>query len=150
MVDPLSGQDRPAASRRRGWHVLVWVLTAVVAAGWSLLCWVVLQLLTGPDWRALGDGAWMDWLAQWRFPAWLADWLPLGEIGQLQTWFAALGPWVASVLAQAPSMLGWLTPLLWAGWALGMLVLLMLGVAGSVLVVALLRSAEASVVGRSS
>ena len=122
------------------WHVLVWTLTAVCAAGWSLLCWALHQLLTGPDWQALGKGAWLDWLTQWRIPAGLADWLPLGAIGELQAWLTTLGPWVESALSQAPGLLGWLTPLVWVGWVLGMLLLTMLGVAGSVLVLAI-RSA---------
>ena len=35
------------------WHVVVWALTAVCAAGWSLLCWALHQLATGPDWQAV-------------------------------------------------------------------------------------------------
>ena len=124
------------------WHAIVWTLTGIGAACWSLLCWAAHQLITGPDWQALGDGAWSDWLTQWRIPAWLADWLPLAAIGELQGWLATLGPWVESLLAHAPGVLGWLTPVLWLGWALGLGVLVLLGVAGSVLVVAI-RSAAA-------
>lgn len=124
------------------WHALVWMLTGLCAAVWSLLVWATHALVTGPDWQALGDGAWMDWLTRWRVPAWLGDWLPLGAIGELQAWLTMLGPWVESLLTHAPGVLSWLTPLLWVGWALGMLVLVLLGVAGSVLVVAL-RSATA-------
>jgi len=119
------------------WHLVVWALTATCAAGWSLLCWALHLVITGPDWQALGDGAWMAWLTQWRIPAGLADWLPLGAIGELQAWLTMLGPWVESLLSQAPGLLGWLVPLVWVGWALGLLVLVMLGVAGSVLVLAI-------------
>ncbi len=123
------------------WHVLVWALTAACAAGWSLLCWAVYQLATGPDWQALGDVAWLDWLTQWRIPVALADWLPLGVIGELQVWLTALGPWMESALSHAPGLLAWLGPLVWLGWGLGMLVLLLLGVVGSVLVAVLRRAA---------
>ena len=119
------------------WHAIVWTLTGLCAAVWSLLVWAVHALVTGPDWRALGDGAWMDWLMQWRLPAWLGDWVPLGAVGELQAWLAMLGPWVESLLAHAPGVLAWVTPVLWLGWALGLLVLVLLGVAGSVLVVAI-------------
>ena len=123
------------------WHALVWALTALCAASWSFLCWVLHLLVTGADWQALGDGAWLDWLTQWRIPAGLADWLPLGAIGALQAWLTALGPWVESALSHAPGLLGWLAPLVWAGWALGLLVLVLLGVVGSVLVAVLRRAA---------
>ena len=125
------------------WHALVWLLTAACAAGWSLMCWALHQLITGPDWQATGDGAWLDWLTQWRIPVWLADWLPLGAIGELQSWLTMLGPWVEAVVTQAPGLLGWLAPLVWVGWGLGLLVLVLLGVVGSV-VVAVVRRAVAS------
>lgn len=124
------------------WHALVWLLTAACAAGWSLLCWALHQLVTGPDWHALGDGAWLDWLARWRIPVWLADWLPLGAIGELQAWLAMLGPWVEAAASRAPGLLDWLAPLVWVGWALGLLVLVLLGLVGSV-VVAVVRRAVA-------
>ncbi len=124
------------------WHALVWLLTAVCAAGWSLACWALHQLVTGPDWQALGDGAWLDWLTQWRIPVWLADWLPLGAIGELQAWLTMLAPWVEAGVTNAPGLLGWLAPLVWVGWGLGLLVLVLLGVVGSV-VVAVVRRAVA-------
>jgi len=124
------------------WHVLVWALVALLAAPWTLACLGLHWLLTGPDWSAAGVGAWVDWLAQWRIPVWLADWLPMASITALKTWLTTLGPWLESLLASAPSLLAWLVPLLWAGWLLGLLVLIVLGVAGSVLVVALRRPAN--------
>ena len=59
------------------------------------------------------------------------------QTAELQAWLTMLGPWVESLLSQAPGLLGWLVPLVWVGWALGLLVLVMLGVAGSVLVLAI-------------
>ncbi|MDO9284872.1 MAG: hypothetical protein Q7U26_08235 [Aquabacterium sp.] len=119
---------------------------ALLAAGWSLACWGLHRLLVGPDWDAGGAGAWMAWLAQWRIPVWLAELLPMASVTALKTWltayFAALGPWIDALVAQAPSLLAWLAPLVWVGWALGLLVLATLGAAGSVLVVALRGSAR--------
>ena len=124
------------------WHAVVWGLMAVVAAGWSLACWGLNRLLIGPDWGADGAGAWMAWLEQWRIPAWLAELLPMASVTALKAWLTAWGPWIESLLAQAPSLLAWLAPLVWLGWALGLLVLATLGAAGSVLVVALRGSAK--------
>jgi uncharacterized protein involved in cysteine biosynthesis len=65
----------------------------------------------------------------------------MASVPALKAWLTALGPWVESLLAQAPALLTWLVPLLWIAWGLGLLVLVMLGVAGSVLVVALRQPA---------
>ena len=119
------------------WHVVVWALVAVLAAPWTLACLAAHWLLTGPDWSAGQWQAWVQWLEQWRIPVWLADWLPMASITALKAWLTTLGPWVESLLSHTPALLGWLVPLLWLGWGLGLLVLVMLGAAGSVLVVAL-------------
>jgi len=121
------------------WHVLVWALVALVAIPWSLACLAAHWLLTGADWAGGPGQATVQWLEQWRIPVWLAEWLPMASITLIKTWLTTLLPWVESMLAQAPVLQGWLAPLLWIGWALGLLLLLVLGVAGSVLVVALRR-----------
>ncbi|MES2718871.1 MAG: hypothetical protein V4795_24140 [Pseudomonadota bacterium] len=125
------------------WHVVVWALVAVLATPWTLACLALHWLLTGPDWSGGSVQVWMQWLEQWRIPVWLAEWLPMDGIGMLKAWLTTLGPWVESLLAQAPALLGWLVPLLWIGWILGLLVLVVLGAAGSVLVVALRRPPRA-------
>lgn len=117
------------------WHAVVWGFMALLAAGWSLACWALHRLLSG-----LGGGGW-GWLEQWAVPVWLADWLPMAAITALKaaltSWLAAWGPWLESLLGQAPGLLAWLTPLLWLAWATGVLLLVGLGLAGSVLVLAL-------------
>ena len=126
------------------WHVLVWALVALVAIPWSLACLAMHWLLTGPDWDSGQMQGWMQWLEQWRIPIWLTEWLPMATITMLKAWLTTLAPWVESMLASAPALLGWLLPLLWIGWAIGLLLLVVLGVAGSVLVTALRRPRPAS------
>ncbi len=121
------------------WHLVVWALVSLLAICWSLACLALHWLLTGPDWAGGNLQDWMPWLEQWRIPAWLAHWLPMQSITMLKTWLTSLAPWMESMLSHAPTLLGWLAPLLWAGWGLGLLVLLVLGVACSTLVVALRR-----------
>jgi hypothetical protein len=123
------------------WHVVVWALVAMLAAPWTLACMGLHWLLSGPDWSVGDTDTWLRWLERWQIPVWLADWLPMASVTALKAWLTALGPWVESLLAQAPALLTWLVPLLWIAWGLGLLVLVMLGVAGSVLVVALRRPA---------
>lgn len=121
------------------WHLLVWALVAVVAVPWTGACLAAHWLLTGPDWSAVGAQGAVAWLEQWRIPVWLADWLPMHAITALKTWLTALSPWVEQALSMAPALAGWLVPLLWIGWGLGLLVMLLFGVAGSVLVAAVQR-----------
>ena len=128
------------------WHLLVWGLVALLASGWSLACWALHGLLSGLGGATDGDPGWTG-LEQWRIPAWLADWLPMGAITSLKAWLtawqAAWGPWLESLFDQAPALLHWLTPLLWLAWAAGLLALALLGLVGSVLVVALRSPGQA-------
>lgn len=129
------------------WHALVWSLVGLAAGLWTLACWAVHALLTGPDWGSADPGAWLVWLEQWRIPLWLAAWLPMEAVTALKTLLTAWGPGLAALLQELPGLLAWLTPLLWLGWGLGLLVLAGCGLAGS-LVVAALRGRTAALPGR--
>jgi hypothetical protein len=118
------------------WHGLVWGFTAVAAGLWSLVCWGVFALLTGPDWTS-GGSAWWAWLERWQIPVAVAEWLPMGLVTALKAWLTAWGPSIEALVMQLPGWLGWLSPLVVVGWLLGLLMLAMVGAAGSVLVVAL-------------
>ena len=107
------------------WHGLIWGPVLLGAAGWSLACWGLLWLLSGLD--ASATGAWLGWLEQWQIPLWLADWLPMAAVTELKALLTAWGPWLESLLAQAPALQAWLRPLLWLGWGLGLLALLLVG-----------------------
>ncbi len=121
------------------WHGLVWGFTAVVAGLWSLLCWAVLALLTGSDGASGGSAwwAWWAWLERWQIPVAVAEWLPMGLVTALKAWLTAWGPSVEALVMQLPGWLGRLSPLIVVAWLLGLLMLAMVGAAGSVLVVAL-------------
>lgn len=124
------------------WHALVWAPMALLTLLWTGACLALHWLLTGPDWSAGAVQDWMGWLERWQIPVWLAAWLPMDAITALKAWLTALGPWIESLLAHAPALLTWLVPLLWIGWGLGVVVLVLLGVMGSVLVAALRRPAS--------
>jgi hypothetical protein len=121
------------------WHALLWGLIALVAVPWTLVCIGLHAVLTSLDGSGGDVQAWMAWLEQWRIPGWLAVWLPMESVTALKAWLTMLGPWQESLLAGAPVLLGWLVPLVWIGWGLGLGVLVMLGVAGSVLLSVLRR-----------
>jgi hypothetical protein len=130
------------------WHALVWALVALVLALWSGACLTLHALLTGPDWTQHDPQAWTRWLTDWSLPVWLTGWLPMPAITALQAWLTAwLADWaplLEAALAHLPALLAWGVPLLWLGWGVGAAMLLMTGVGGSVLVVAL-RSVRAGV-----
>lgn len=123
------------------WHTIVWTLVALMLALWSGVCAALHWLLTGPAWTLPDPQAWTRWLTDWSLPAWLLAWLPMSTLTALQAWMTAwLADWATllePVLTQLPALLAWAAPLIWLGWGLGAVVLLMTGVGGSVLVVAL-------------
>ena len=96
---------RPTVSRnsREGHGLMLMLMPDAVQAltGLNPADWIdrfePLHAVLGPDWQALGDGAWMARLTQWRIPAGLADWMPLGAIGELQA--VEQAPWLARILA---------------------------------------------------
>lgn len=121
------------------WHALIWIPMALAMGLWSLLCWALASLLSGPDWSASDSTEWLAWLENWQIPLWLTEWLPMHTITALKALLVEWGPWLQDALSQAPALLGWLAPLVWATWGLGLIGLLLLGGVGSVLVAAVTR-----------
>lgn len=119
------------------WHLLVWIPLALLALGWALLGWAAAGLLGAMDWQSADPAAWLAWLEQWQIPVWLSVWLPMDLITLVKTWLTALGAGLEQLPRQAPALLGWVTPLLWILWGLGLALLLVAGLAGSLLVSAL-------------
>lgn len=106
--------------------LLIWSVFGLLALMWTLGAWV-LHALAG--WLArVGVGAApadaLPALADWHLPAWLLQWVDVSSLQALHSAaLAALealrqaGPWVGEAL-------GWLQPLVWGAWALGLLLLL--------------------------
>lgn len=139
-----SGTPPRALNITAMWHALVWVPVLMVVAGWTALCALAHALLRGLASGGAQPGAWLAWLEQWQIPLALAQWLPLDGLTALKTLITALIAWAEPWLAGMPELLGWLVPLLWLGWSVVALMLLALGVVGSVLVSALRRSPPAT------
>ena len=106
--------------------IFIWMAFGVLAALWSLGALIVVELV---QWSAqvIASGAAVELgrsAAQWPAPAWLALWLDPAAIKAAQegllTGFEAFRsalPWVGSTL-------GWLVPLVWISWGIGMALLL--------------------------
>lgn len=110
---------------------LIWICVGMMAVCWSGLSWLWIELLqfsveqlghaerTEDLGRMVEQWPLPDWLAPWVDPAWAAA-LRAGLQGLL-TLAASIAPWLGSAL-------GWLLPLAWIAWALG---LLLLGLSGA-------------------
>ncbi len=109
-------------------RILVWIVFGSLAAIWTGMAWL---LGAGLEWAGalLGSGAAVDWaqvVVNWPLPNWLLPWVDVGLLQSLQmalmhTLQALQGAWPG--IGQA---VGWLVPLVWVGWGLGLLVLLLL------------------------
>jgi hypothetical protein len=111
---------------------LIWVAFLVLAGLWTGLVALTVQVT---DWLlgAVASGQATDLATaagQWPVPAWLALWVDTAWLQGLQAAWVGVG----QVLPSADGLMGWITPLLWTGWALVMVLLLVCAVAGHWLV----------------
>jgi hypothetical protein len=110
---------------------LLWAVAALLATGWSLFIWTAASL-TGWLLGAVPAGSAAQLSEAVRqlpappVPDVLAPWLSTGWWTALQTLTADLLAWVGPWLPSTATLLGWLTPLAWTTWALGLLPLLAL------------------------
>lgn len=115
------------------WHGAAWLVIAFLLALWSLGAWALhamAQWGTKFAGAAGAPGAVAELAGQaseLRLPEWLAAWLPAGAQGQWGAVVSAFTPWVESVMSHAPSLVAWLAPAIWVIWALGGVLLLVLG-----------------------
>lgn len=110
-------------------YALSWVVVLGLLALWSLAAWglhgvavwAVSQAgaLTGAASGATGL----------RLPDWLAPWVPADVVQAAMALVSGLAPAVDSLLQAAPALAGGLTLVAWVVWALGTLLLVVLGAA---------------------
>lgn len=110
-------------------YALSWVVVLGLLALWSLAAWglhgvavwAVSQAgaLTGAASGATGL----------RLPDWLAPWVPADVVQAAMALVSGLAPAVDSLLQAAPALAGGLTVVAWVVWALGSLLLVLLGAA---------------------
>jgi hypothetical protein len=76
----------------------------------------------------------VDRVAQIPIPPWLAPWIDLSGWQELVAWFTAVLQSISAMLPAAGQSLGWLVPLVWIIWGIGMLALLVTTLIGARLV----------------
>ena len=75
-----------------------------------------------------------------RAPEWVALWVPPELSLALSSLASGFAPTVEALLAQAPGLAGVLSTLVWAGWSIGSMLLVILGVVGSGIIVSMRKA----------
>lgn len=107
----------------------IWVVVAVLAAFWTGLAALLAQLT---DWlsAAMASGAAgsaLDQIGQWPVPAWLAPWVDPAWVETMQASVLEWLQWLSAAMPAIGGLMGWISPLVWLLWGLGLVVLLCVG-----------------------
>jgi hypothetical protein len=129
-------------------RTLIWVVAGLLAAVWTGMIALTVQVsdwLLGAVASAPVGGPLPGPLA---VPEWLAPWADSEWLAALQVVWMNGAQWLAHIVPGAGGLMEWITPLLWTGWALGLLPLLALAgflhwLAGRVKAPTVLRNAQA-------
>lgn len=108
---------------------LLWISLGLLALLWTGAAWglaagvdLAAQLLASGEAAGFGRV-----VAQAQLPPWLALWIDPAWLGGLQQLFVAGLDWMQQFWPTAGAAVGWLVPLIWVFWGLGLLMLLALG-----------------------
>lgn len=114
---------------------IVWLVFLVLVAFWTGLVALTEQLsqwlLTSMASGQVGELATVA--GQWPVPAWLGFWVDTAWLQSLQEVGVGLVQWLSQVLPSSQGLMSWISPLLWLGWGLGTLLLLVAAVIGHML-----------------
>ena len=113
--------------------LLLWGVTLFVAVLWTLLVALTASIV---NWLA-GSGAPVigaaQQVAEWPLPPWASLWIDPAMVDGLRSMLTWSIDFVVNYAPWLFSALGWIAPVLWALWGLGMVVLLLLATVGQVL-----------------
>ncbi|RVU45969.1 hypothetical protein [Rubrivivax rivuli] len=110
-------------------YVLSWFAIASLLALWSLATWALhaVAVWSVSNVGALSGAA--EGVGSIALPDWLAPWVPTELVQGVTQMAAGLGPLVDSLLQAVPFLAGGLTVVAWVVWAIGGVLLLVLGAA---------------------
>ena len=115
-------------------YAMTWALLAVLMALWSGAAWALHALAGWSVAQAGGLAGLPDQVVALGVPEWLAFWLPVDAQASWTATLAALAPFFDYLLAVAPGLVAWAAPLIWVLWAVGGLLLLVLGIAATLMI----------------
>lgn len=120
------------------WHGLAWTLILALWGVWSLLCWLARLVVGWDGWRQGAD--WAAHVPELPLPDWLSAWLGLEWVQRLRDALVAWGPELQGWMQSWPDLSGIATGVLGLVWALGTVLLVLLGVGLSGVIVLVRRS----------
>ncbi len=105
---------------------LIWFTFLLLAAVWTGLILLTSQV---SEWAlgAMASGQISDLASsasQLPLPAWLLVWVDAAWLKEAQELGVSWVQWLGQTLPSTDSLMNWIGPLLWIGWALGMLAML--------------------------
>lgn len=111
---------------------VIWIVFGVIAALWTgtalaaagVTEWVAAQIASGAAVDLAGVAV------QWPVPAWLLPWLDVATVQAVQQSVVALLEWLRDSWPNIGALIGWLVPVIWVTWALGLIAMLLLAGAG--------------------
>ena len=114
---------------------IVWLVFLVLVAFWTGLValteqlsqWLLASMASGQ----VGELATVA--GQWPVPARLGFWVDTAWLQSLQEAGVGLVQWLSNVMPSSQGLMSWISPLLWLGWGLGTLLLLVAAVMGHML-----------------
>jgi hypothetical protein len=72
-------------------------------------------------------GSALDQIGQWPVPAWLAPWVDPAWVETMQASVLEWLQWLSAAMPAIGGLMGWISPLVWLLWGLGLVVLLCVG-----------------------
>ena len=125
-------------------YALNWFVVVGLFMLWSLAAWAFhsLAVWTVANAGVLSGGA--GALGALQVPGWLAIWIPAEYASSLNAIAAYLAPVVQAVVEWAPSLAGGVLTAVWIVWAIGAVLLVLLGLLATGLIAVLRARAPAS------
>jgi len=124
-------------------YALSWSVMFILLVLWSLAAWafhlVAVWTVSNAGVLAGGSGA----IDDLRAPDWLAPWIPPELALAFTSMLSALSPGIEAALNQAPALAGGLSVAVWAVWAVGSVLIVILGLVCSRLITVLRRRPSA-------
>jgi hypothetical protein len=123
-------------------YALSWSVMFILLALWSLAAWAFHSIAawTIASTGALAGGA--GAIEGLRLPDWLAPWVPPELALAFTSTLSAFMPAIEAMLKQVPALAGGLSVAVWVVWAIGGVVLVVLGLVVTGLIAVLRRRAS--------
>ena len=125
-------------------YALNWFVVVSLFTLWSLAAWafhsIAAWTISNAGTLAGGAGS----IEALQVPVWLAPWIPAEFASSLNSMIASFAPAIQAVLEWAPAMAGGLSIAVWTVWAIGAVLVIVLGFLLTGLIAVLGRRMSAS------